>query len=115
MNLSVLKWVMLDEPYAYREIQVADLSDKVSVFNYAVGGLMICSGFFVYDANRPLSYDLLQFGGYALGGGLFFQLISGHYEKRAVHKYNQVLQQNKNTQALGLQLKGEGVVLVWSF
>jgi hypothetical protein len=115
MNLHVLKWFMLDSPMAHQKIQSAAFSDQLSVLGYTVGGLLFFSGFFLYEENRPLARELLEFGAYGIGGGLLFQFITGKIEKKAVMIYNQEIKETRRKNAWSVEMDKEGLVLRWKF
>jgi len=115
LNLPVMKWFMSDYPNANEEIRVANLSNKLSVVGYGFGGLLVFSGIMVYERNELAGKDLLTAGGIAIGGGLFSQLFTEVFKKRAVQEYNGAIHRVYQENSLNQSLNYPGLGLVFNF
>lgn len=88
LNLSVMDFFMKGHPAASAQIQVAQVTDQLSVACYGIGSFILLSGILVSDSNPSASRDLLFYGALGLGGGLVFHLLSNSYQRNAVEFYN---------------------------
>lgn len=109
MDLSVMRWFMSDYQEPYDQIQVAVLTDQLSIAGYGLGGVFAFSGLFIFEENRPLANRLLKIGGISIGAGLILQIFSEAYQKKAVRLYNrEIVKAYKAKQAMSLNVDVEG-------
>ena len=100
-----MKWLMQDVPSAKDKIQLSVLNDQMTIGAYGIGGLASFTGLVVLSDNQRLGTKLLKFGGYSIGAGVLFQLLSASYKKKAAIAYNLYLKQKKITDKLRLKFK----------
>ncbi len=105
LNLSVMDWFMTDYPAAHDQINLAILSEQVSVASYSIGALFGLTGLLVQRQDPHLGTDLLQIGGIGIGSGIVFSFFSGTFKKRAVRFYNEDVRQFYQEQGNRVQIK----------
>lgn len=103
LNLSVMKWVMQDMPEAKKNIQLAVLNDELAIAAYGVGGGICIVGLVALPENKALGAKLIKYGGYSLGAGVFFQLLSTNYKKKAVFNFNWTLKEKRTAHKFQLK------------
>lgn len=89
LSLEVMEFFMMDNPGAYNQIKVANLTDQLSLTGYSLGSIIMLTGILLSEDNPRLSRDLYLYGGLSLGGGIIFQIVSHSYQKEAVYLYNE--------------------------
>lgn len=97
---------MQDVPAAKDKIQLSVWSDQMTIGTYGVGGLASFAGLVVLADNQRLGAKLLKFGGYSIGAGILFQILSANYKRKAVKVYNLSLKQKETTDRFRLEFKG---------
>jgi hypothetical protein len=107
LNLSVMEWFMTDYPEAHEQVRAAVVTDQLSIVSYTFGGLMGIAGILTRSENRSLSNDLLTIGGVGVGGGITLQIISGSFQRRAVHSYNANIRSLYKNQTVGYRVSIE--------
>lgn len=115
LNLSVMDWFMTDYSAAHDQINLAILSEQVSVASYSIGALFGLTGLLVQRQDPHLGSELLQIGGIGLSSGIAFSIFSGTFKKRAVRFYNedvrQLYQEQDNRVHVKIKPNGIGIGL----
>lgn len=88
LTLPVMRWFMEDYQLANDQVELAVLTNQLSVSGYSIGSVFLLTGFFINDQNRQVSNDIIRLGAVGIGAGILFQILSQGYEKKATRYYN---------------------------
>ena len=114
LNIQVMQWFMTDHPFAHDQIRVSVVSGQMAAVGYTVGGMIFLGGLLVWQDDKAAGKDLMLMGGAGIGAGLFFSIISGGHQRKAVQLYNEDIKRYYDSSA-GLEwqfgFSGKGFTL----
>ena len=105
VNLPVMAFFMRDIPESNNDINIAQISDQLTIAGYSIGSLFTIGGMFVTRQDKELGNGLIQLGLIGISSGVIFQIVSGHFKFEAVKHYNKAVKRNDRKKVSNLQVR----------